>query len=356
MKKTKFFPVSDFFDIKKGKRLTKADMIPGNIPFIGSSADNNGVTAFVGNADCLHDAGTITVSYNGSVGEVFLQDYRFWASDDVNVWYPKQKMKLEVKLYLMAVIKKLAVKYSYTNKWTIDKMRSELLELPVKASDEPDFEYMENRIADIVLDQIVDLDCYLKSSGLSDIDLPDVDKEFCQFSFEAEDKKRFFKNYQLGQLFDSATGDVDLQQKDINGKGEYFINSGLDNLGIKGRTDRSAKIFPANTITIDFWGNAFYRDFEYKLATHNHVFSLSGDVIKNRQVGLYIVSTLAKLPHLFSYSNMATWNKLKTIKICLPVLPDGQFDFAYMESYIETIEKGIIADVVRYKDKVLAAA
>lgn len=164
-----------------------------------------------------------------------------------------------------------------------------------------------------------------------------------------------FKKFALGTLFTSSTGDVDLQQKDINGKGEFFINSGVENRGIKGRTDKLARIFPANTITVDFWGNAYYRDFEYKMATHNHVFSLAGDVIRNRLVGMYIVGMLFKLPRLFSYSNMATWNKMKTIEIFLPVTFDGGIDFDYMERYIRAIEKLAIADVVKYKDGLIDA-
>lgn len=162
-----------------------------------------------------------------------------------------------------------------------------------------------------------------------------------------------FKKFTLDALFTSSTGDVDLQQKDINGRGQFFVNSGVENRGIKGRTDRPARVFPANTITVDFWGNAYYRDFEYKMATHNHVFSLSGDVIKNRLVGLYVVGMLSKLPWLFSYDNMATWNKLKPLEISLPVTSADDIDFDYMERYIRAIEKLAIADVVKYKDKVI---
>lgn len=136
-------------------------------------------------------------------------------------------------------------------------------------------------------------------------------------------------------------------------RGVFFINSGVDNHGIKGKTDRKAKIFPANTITIDFWGNAYYRDFEYKMATHNHVFSLTGKIIKNRLVGLYLIGRLAKLPTLFSYNNMATWNKLRILTITLPVTLEGEPDFDYMERYIRAIEKLTIVNVVKYKDKVI---
>lgn len=139
-------------------------------------------------------------------------------------------------------------------------------------------------------------------------------------------------------MFSAQTGDTDLQQKDINGKGVFFINSGVESLGIKGRTDRNAKVFEENTITIDFWGNTYYRDFKYKMATHNHVFSLSGDVIKNRAIGLYLVSTMSYMNKLFSYNNMGTWNKIKDLFINLPILKTGDIDFNFMEARIQEMD------------------
>ena len=140
------FTAADLFDIKKGKRLTKADMRKGNINFVGSSSSDNGITAKIGNTEYLHPAHTFTVSYNGSVGEVFLQDEQFWASDDVNVWYPKFPYNQRVVEYIMSAVRRLKVKYSYTAKWTLDKMQSELLKLPIKPDGTPDFEYMERYI------------------------------------------------------------------------------------------------------------------------------------------------------------------------------------------------------------------
>ena len=146
-------------------------------------------------------------------------------------------------------------------------------------------------------------------------------------------------------MFSAQTGDTDLQQKDINGKGAYFINSGVEAQGIKGKTDRKAKIFKSNTITIDFWGNAYYRDFEYKMATHNHVFSLSGDIIKNRNIGLYLVSTMSYMKKAFSYNNMGTWTKIKEQCIHLPVTKTGGLDFAFMESRIREMEESRIREM-----------
>ena len=154
-----------------------------------------------------------------------------------------------------------------------------------------------------------------------------------------------YKDFKIEDLFFAQTGDTDLQQKDINGRGTLFINSGVEALGIKGKTDREAKVFDSNTITIDFWGNAYYRDFEYKMATHNHVFSLSGDVIKNRNIGLYLVSTMSYMRKLFSYNNMGTWSKIKEQYIHLPVTKKGNIDFVYMESRIREMEESRIREM-----------
>lgn len=166
-----------------------------------------------------------------------------------------------------------------------------------------------------------------------------------------------FKKFTIGSLFECSKGDVDLQQKDINGEGCYFINSGIDNRGIKGKTDRPAKVFPPNTLTIDFWGNAYYRDFEYKLATHNHVFSFAGPVIRNARVGLYLEGALSKLSAIFSYNNMATWNKLKDIAIELPVIESfdsdheytvDDIDYEYMQERISELEQERISELDAY--------
>ena len=157
-----------------------------------------------------------------------------------------------------------------------------------------------------------------------------------------------YKEFKIGELFTAQTGDTDLQQKDINGKGTYFINSGVEGLGIKGKTDREAMTFSENTITVDFWGNAYYRDFKYKMATHNHVFSLSGSTIRNRSVGLYLVSTMSYMRNLFSYNNMGTWSKIKKLYITLPISQSGDIDFAYMESRIREMEESRISEMDAY--------
>ncbi|MBE4710630.1 restriction endonuclease subunit S [Limosilactobacillus fermentum] len=159
----------------------------------------------------------------------------------------------------------------------------------------------------------------------------------------------------MGSLFSFSKGDVDVQNKHIDGKGEFFVNSGVTNRGIKGKTDYPAKIFPAGTITIDFFGNAFYRNYRYKLATHNHVFSLTGECLKNDSIGPYLIGAMAYLPKKYAFSNMATVPSLEREEIMLPTQEDGTIDFDLMTRFITAIEKLVIEDVVDWADKKIAA-
>ena len=157
-----------------------------------------------------------------------------------------------------------------------------------------------------------------------------------------------FKPFTLEKLFTASKGDTDLQKRDINGKGQFVVTSGETNQGIEGRTDRPAKIFPSNTITIDFLGNVYYREYEYKMVTHNRVCSLSGNVIRNDKVGIYLVGVLSKLRTLFSYNHAATWDRLKILTIELPVTSTNDIDYEYMQERITELEQERITELDAY--------
>ena len=141
----KEFILSDLFNIQKGKRLTKANMIRGTTPFVGSTDSKNGVTAFVGQA-AIHDENTISLSYNGSVAEAFYQPVPFWATDDVNVLYPKFNMTPEIALFICTIIRQEKYRFNYGRKWHLERMRESVIKLPTKKAGTPDYEYMERYI------------------------------------------------------------------------------------------------------------------------------------------------------------------------------------------------------------------
>ena len=373
------FALGDVFEIYSPKKRFNANAVQfgGKYPYVARGSSNNGIRGYI-TEDVQYLSPAKSLSFGQDTATVFYQPDAYFTGDKIKVMVLRNhELNDELAQYFITVITKAFSTFAWGQSSFNEKiLKDTKIVLPVIESpdhdheytvDDIDFEYMQERIAELEQERIAELDAYLVASGLDDYELTDEDKEILSLSPESasdeanaseadcENGQVRFKKFALGTLFTSSTGDVDLQQKDINGKGEFFINSGVENRGIKGRTDRPARVFPANTITVDFWGNAYYRDSEYKMATHNHVFSLTGDVIRNRLAGMYIVGILSKLPKLFSYNNMATWNKLKGIEVSLPVTSDGNINFDYMERYIRAIEKLAIADVAKYKDKLIAA-
>lgn len=134
------FKLSDLFEIRKGKRLTKASMKSGVIPFIGAIDKNNGVSASVSTA--LHLSNTITVNYNGSVAEAFYQPVPFWCSDDVNVLYPQFALTPAIALFICTIIRLERYRFSYGRKWHLERMRATKIRLPSTVESRPDWAYM----------------------------------------------------------------------------------------------------------------------------------------------------------------------------------------------------------------------
>ena len=140
------YQLQDLFDIRKGQRLTKADMLPGSTPYIGASDTLNGMTARIGQR-AIHSGGTISVSYNGSVAEAFYQPAPYWATDDVNVLYPKgYKLNPYRALFICTIIRQEKYRFNYGRKWHLDRMRETVIQLPSTPSNQPDWNYIENYI------------------------------------------------------------------------------------------------------------------------------------------------------------------------------------------------------------------
>jgi hypothetical protein len=144
----KKFRLDNLFDIRKGKRITKADSRPGNTPFISATMKNNGIARFVSRPP-NHEGNTLSVTYDGSIGEAFYQPTGYWASDDINVMCPRFKMTPAIGLFLATVIRHERYRYTFGRKWNLDRMKPSTIRLPVKATGEPDWNFMERYIGSL---------------------------------------------------------------------------------------------------------------------------------------------------------------------------------------------------------------
>lgn len=136
------------FEIRKGKRLTSDDQTSGNTPYIGAIDSNNGVSNYIGQ-NPIHEGNTISLSYNGSVGEAFYQPVPYWATDDVNALYLRDEygtLTPATGMFVCTVLKHDKYRYSYGRKWTLDNMNDTMVKLPATPEGKPDWQYMENYI------------------------------------------------------------------------------------------------------------------------------------------------------------------------------------------------------------------
>ena len=163
-----------------------------------------------------------------------------------------------------------------------------------------------------------------------------------------------FKEFNLEVVFESFNGNFDIKKEHINGLGEYIVTAGLGENGVLGKTDIEAKIFDANTITVDMFGNAFYRNFRYKMVTHARVFCLKPLFEINSSQGLFLAAALHFLKYKFGYDNMCSWVKIKNEKILLPTL-GGKINFSFMEKFIEELERERVEELERERVEELDA-
>lgn len=355
------FKVGELLDVTQGRRLKKSDFQDGDIPFVMASSKNNGVVAYLSNP-VTTNTNFITADI---LGNVFYHDDLVGFGDDNCGLKLKEGHESEaVYLYLVGAFSRFKSIASYGNKLRGKWYEEQFIQLPVKpgtdevnyTEDDIDWAFMESYIHELEESYIQELDAYLKETGLDDYTLTDDEREVLE-------REPVFKEFEVGELFDGVSGDTDIKKAHLDGDGYPVITAGVDNLGVAGYSSVMAKILPANTLTVDMFGNCYFRSFEYKMVTHARVFSLSlKDGQLTPETGLFVCTMLKWLSTKYNYSNMCSYNKIKNETIQLPVKPgtdnvnytQDDIDWDYMASYARVTEKQVIADVVDYKNEVIA--
>lgn len=140
------FYISQIFEIKAGKRLTKANMIKGKIPFIGATDNGNGITNYIDNINDSLDKNVLGVNYDGNgVAISFYHPYNCLFTDSVKRFHLKNYNDNKyVLLFMKSVILKQKSKYMYGYKFCESRMLRQKILLPVNSKGEPDYQYMED--------------------------------------------------------------------------------------------------------------------------------------------------------------------------------------------------------------------
>lgn len=134
--------------------MKTADHLVGEVPYVSSSALNNGVDNFVSNdkgvrkfSDCL------SLANSGSVGSSFYEPFEFVASDHITHLKNEDFNKYHY-LFLATMTSRLSQKYNFNREINDKRISREIILLPLNDKGEPDYEYMEKYSKNLLREKI----------------------------------------------------------------------------------------------------------------------------------------------------------------------------------------------------------
>ncbi len=328
----KWFTYAELFNIHKGKRLTKADMINGKTPYIGAIDTNNGITAYISNNAHLHEPNTITVSYNGSIAEAFYQTTKYWATDDVNVLYPKFQLNKYIALFLTTIINKEKYRFNYGRKWDKDSMLASQIKLPVTTNGSPDWNWIEQYVKEQLVPSL--------SNNVRKVWQRQYNKQPLKPNpIQLTDRE--WHEFKVSELFNIELTKGDIKADRINDGTIPLISSGENNNGIVKYVDNEgdgiAETFRPNTITLDMFCHAYYQPYVYYAVGHGRVNILLPKFVLNKYIGLFITTIMDKEIYRYSYGRAVYSSVAANMLIALPVTNSGTPDWQFMEEYIKSL-------------------
>lgn len=146
------FKMPEVFNvIQRGKRLKNADHIPGNIPYVSSTANNNGVDDYIeATSGTRVFCDCISLANSGSVGTAFYEPFAFVASDHVTALKTDGLTKYEY-LFIASMIEKQGSNFNFNREINDARIRNMQIMFPVTDSGEPDYEYMKQYVKNMML-------------------------------------------------------------------------------------------------------------------------------------------------------------------------------------------------------------
>lgn len=301
--------VKDLFDVVYGVNLelvtleTVPDSDAAGVNFVARTAVNNGVVAKVRKIEGLEPqpGGILSCAGGGSVLSTFVQIEPFYSGRDLYTLTPKKDLTLQEKLFYCMCIKANAYRFSYgrqANKFLKD------MELPDRI---PRWVY-QTPVAPICTK--------IKQKQLPPLNV----NKWGEFRVEA--------------LFNYVRGTRITKEHRITGN-IPLVTAGFQNHGIAGYIETDMCELYTDKITIDMFGNAFYR--RYDFYCDDNILALTPKHEINIYTKLFIVVALNADKYRYSYGRQYRQKDIRQHVIKLPITAHGAPDWDYMEQYIKSL-------------------
>lgn len=324
------------------KSIVQKDIAPdsGEIPYVTAQAGNNGVMTYVecpdewlDDGDCIMIGGkTLTFSY---------QAKPFCSNDSHNIaLYLKDKVNAsEIRyLFLIAVLRgTLYQKYSWGDSVSMKRIKDDTFMLPVDASGEPDWAYMDEYMSEVMQEA---------EKSLEHLSQADGDKHAIGI-----------KNWKRFHLYDDDLFDIDMGTKldrvkmaqvnpDVN-----FVGRANTNNGITARVDSIDGLEPYSTgnMTLSLGGEYLGSCFVQpdKFYTSQNVVVLIPKWDMSFEVKQFIATMIFRESRSYYKAFIDELNRhIKTdFSFYLPVDDAGKPDWGHMEEYMRSVMKNAEIDL-----------
>lgn len=314
-------------------------------PFYGQSTTNNGVISYnqLVNSVLNNKEGKPTILIHSNNQNIVYVKSPFYLKDGhgaTSVLQCEGLNDLNQMFIVAAIDKVIKEKYNYNNKATKIELKNTIIQLPIK-NGEIDFDFMERFIAELEQNRMQTLQAYLQATGLDNAELTVEEQEAL-----ANYDKLEFGEFNLEVLFGKATRGKRLKSDDRITGNLPFITAGEANEGFSAYVGNAIEVFNSNTITIDMFGSAKYRN--YKYGADDHVAVVKTEKI-NKFAAIFITTAIHKVSYngQFNYGRNFYAKDADVLNIQLPT-KNAQPDYASMELLISAIQKLVIKDVLSY--------
>lgn len=254
--------------------------------------------------------------------------------------FKQGKISKKVRLFLVSAINKLQVLFTEYSQNATDKLPFLKISLPTH-NGAIDFAFMETFIAE--------LEAYLTVTGLKDYTLTEEEEE----TLNSLDKVQW-KEYRFADVFNNIQQGRRLKKEDQIEGSMPFVMAGVTNTGVVNYISNPVATFPKNSITIDIFGNAFYRNYDFGAGDDTGVYWNTERKL-SREMMLFLTKTSEKaLQGKFSYGRKLRSSQSLNLRMKLPT-KNGTPDYDFMNTYITAIHKLVIKEVVLYAEKKIQA-
>ena len=212
-----------------------------------------------------------------------------------------------------------------------------------------DFDFMESFIRELEEERIRELNAYLLATGLKDYTLTPEEEN----ALEAI-KTVQWGEFEFKQIFNNIKQGRRLKKEDQKEGTIPFVMSGTTNTGVVGYISNPVASFPSNSITVDIFGNTFYRNFDFGAGDDTGVYWNDKENYSKDEMLFFTAAMGKSLFGKFDYGNKLRSSQSFDIKMQLPT-KNNKPDYATMETFIKAVEKLVIKDVVLYADSKIKA-